>query len=278
MMRSGYWHDLTTTDFAGLDPERTVALLPVSATEQHGPHLPLSTDAVINEAVVRGALAQVPATAVLLVLPPVPIGDSLEHTAFRGTLSARLESLLGLWLDIGAGVARAGVRKLVLFNTHGGQQAHVDLVAVRLRAAHRMLVVRANSSRLGKPAGLFDAEELAHGLHGGQLETSLMLHLRPDLVRRAELRDFASLGGRLAARGGQFGVERAVGFGWMSQDVNAEGVCGNAAAASAQLGEALLQFLSARLAALVAEVADVPLSILADGPLDAAAPAGAAGG
>lgn len=189
MMRSGYWHDLTTTDFAGLDPERTVALLPVSATEQHGPHLPLSTDAVINEAVVRGALAQVPATAVLLVLPPVPVGDSLEHTAFRGTLSARLESLLGLWLDIGAGVARAGVRKLVVFNTHGGQQAHVDLVAVRLRAAHRMLVVRANSSRLGKPPGLFDADELAHGLHGGQLETSLMLHLRPDLVHMERVID-----------------------------------------------------------------------------------------
>jgi len=200
------------------------------------------------------------------VLPALAVGDSLEHTAFPGTLSTRLDALLGLWLDIGRGVARAGVRKLVLFNTHGGQRAHVDLAAVRLRAECGLIVARANSFALGTPPGLFDADELAHGLHGGEVETSLMLHLRPDLVRRHALADFDSLGRRLARHARQLGVERPTGIGWMSQDLNAGGVCGNAARADAARGAALLDFLAGSLAELLAELASTPLSILVDHP------------
>ncbi|RPH60789.1 MAG: creatininase family protein [Burkholderiales bacterium] len=202
----------------------------------------------------------------VLVLPALAVGDSLEHTAFPGTLSTRLDALLGLWLDIGRGVARAGVRKLVLFNTHGGQRAHVDLAAVRLRAECGLIVARANSFALGTPPGLFDADELAHGLHGGEVETSLMLHLRPDLVRRHALADFDSLGRRLARHARQLGVERPTGIGWMSQDLNAGGVCGNAARADAARGAALLDFLAGSLAELLAELASTPLSILVDHP------------
>lgn len=252
---SGHWQDLCTTDFARVDPQRTVALLPVSATEQHGPHLPLATDAVINEGLVREAMRRLPADASVLVLPALTVGDSLEHTAFAGTLSADLHALHGLWLSIGRGVAGAGVRKLVIFNSHGGQRALVDQVALRLRVECAMLVVRAHSFALGMPAGLFDANELAHGIHGGAVETSLMLHLRPELVRRDALADFASAGAAMARRGGWLGAEKPIGIGWMTQDLNPHGACGNAALASADKGAALLRHGGQSLADLLAEVA-----------------------
>lgn len=259
VLPSGPWQDLATTDFARVDPARTIALLPVAAIEQHGPHLPLATDALINQGVVAEALRRLPATASVLVLPALDIGDSLEHSAFPGTLSADLEALLGLWLAVGRGVARAGVKKLVIFNSHGGQRAHVDLAALRLRVAHGLLVVRAHTFSFGVPPGLFDADELAHGLHGGAVETSLIMHLRPALVRRAALADFPSFGAPLAARGGLLGVEKPVGMAWMAQDLNPGGACGNAAAASAEKGRLLLDHLAARLVQLLAEVEALPV-------------------
>jgi creatinine amidohydrolase len=254
---SGYWQDLTTTDFARVDAARTIALLPVAAIEQHGPHLPLVTDALINAGVVRRALQLLPPTSSVLVLPSLNIGDSLEHSAFPGTLSADLDALLGLWLAVGRNVARAGVTKLVIFNSHGGQRAHVDLAALRLRVAHGLLVARAHSFSFGVPPGLFDADELAHGLHGGAVETSLVMHLQPDLVRRDALADFASAGRTMSTGGGFLGVEEPVGIGWMAQDLNAQGVCGNAAAASAEKGALVLEHMAQGLVRLLAEVQDM---------------------
>jgi creatinine amidohydrolase len=251
---SGFWRELCTLDFARIDAERCIALLPVAATEQHGPHLPLATDALINEGVIDETLRRLPPSASVLVLPALNIGDSLEHSAFAGTLSAGLEALLALWLAVGDGVARAGVRKLVIFNSHGGQRAHVDLAALRLRVAHGLMVVRAHSFAFGAPAGLFEPTELAHGLHGGAAETSLILHLRPDLVRRDAIADFATPGPALAARGGWLGVEKPIGLGWMAQDLNAHGVCGDARAASADKGRLLLDHMAAGLCRLLEEV------------------------
>ena len=251
---SGHWQDLCTTDFARIDVQHSIALLPVAATEQHGPHLPLATDALINQGVVAETLRRLPPSASVLVLPALNIGDSLEHSAFPGTLSAGLDALLALWLAVGDGVARAGLRKLVIFNSHGGQRAHVDLAALRLRVAHGLMVVRAHSFALGAPPGLFDAAELAHGLHGGAAETSLILHLRPDLVRTDAIADFDTPGTALAARGGWLGVEKPIGLGWMAQDLNPQGVCGDARSASAQKGRLLLEHMATGLCRLLAEV------------------------
>ncbi|MFZ5556000.1 MAG: creatininase family protein [Pseudomonadota bacterium] len=258
------WQDLSTRDFVGIDVEATVALLPLAAVEAHGAHLPLGTDAVINHGVVEAALARPLGEARVLRLPPLDVGDSLEHTAFAGTLSAGAETLLALWLDVAAGVARAGVRKLVLFNSHGGQTALAKLAALRMRDRHGLLVARADYFAFGVPPGLFEADELAHGIHGGEVETSLMLHLRPDLVRREHLADFEGLPRRMARRGALLGPERPVGFGWMSQDLHPDGVSGNAARADAQRGAALLDHLADRLAQLLAEMAAIPLTILRD--------------
>lgn len=259
------WQDLTTTALAGLDPQATLALLPVAAIEQHGPHLPLGTDLFINRGILDQAAGWLDPGQRVLVLPAQAVGDSLEHSAFAGTLSLPPELLLPCWVEIGRAVARAGLRKLVIFNSHGGQPGLVDQVALRLRAEHRMLVVRANYFTFGTPDGLFAPDELANGLHGGELETSMMLHLRPDLVRQEALRDFDA-----PRRGADrlLGAEHPVGFAWMTQDLNPAGAVGNAAGADAERGARLLEHLGRQLARLLAEAAALPLDRLRDGPID----------
>jgi len=261
-VRSGYWQDCTTADFERVDPEQTVAVLPVAAIEQHGPHLPLSTDAVINEGIVRATLARIAASQTVLVLPALNVGHSPEHASFPGTLGSSAATLTTVWTDVGRSVARAGVRKLVIFNTHGGQKSLVDLVAVRLRAELAMLVVRATYFAFGAPLGLFDTAELVHDIHGGEVETSLMLHLAPELVRTGELADFRGLPHELAARNRLLGVEKPIGIGWLSRDLNPAGVVGNAARADASRGAEHLAYLAERFATLLAEVAATPLSVL----------------
>jgi creatinine amidohydrolase len=261
-LQSGYWQDCTTTDFRHVDPEQTIALLPVAAVEQHGPHLPLSTDAVINEGIVAAVLERLGAAPTLLVLPALSIGNSGEHLSFGGTLAVQDSTLADAWTDVGRSVARAGVRKLVILNTHGGQKSLVDVVALRLRAQLRMLVVRATYFGLGAPPGLFDAAELVHDIHGGEVETSLMLHLRPDLVRTAALKDFRGLPHELAARHELLGAEKPIGIAWLSEDLNPAGACGNAARADAARGAQHLTYLADRCTALIKEIAATPLSIL----------------
>src|SRR5262249_19855909 len=242
-VRSGYWQDLTTTDFGRVDPERTVALLPVAAVEQHGPHLPLATDALINDGLVRAALERVPADITLLALPAQSVGLSTEHTSFAGTLSIRDATLLDAWTDLGRSVARAGLRKLIVFNTHGGQKSLIDLLAVRLRSELGMLVVRATYFAFGAQPGLFDPAELVHDIHGGEVETSLLLHLRPDLVRTAALANFTGLPHELAAKNRLLGAEKPVGIGWRAEDLHASGACGNAARADGRRGAQHLAYL-----------------------------------
>jgi creatinine amidohydrolase len=261
-VRSGYWQDLTTADFGRVDPEQTVALLPVAAVEQHGPHLPLSTDTLINDGIVRAALERLPTGPALLVLPAQSVGASPEHTSFAGTLSIRDTTLLEAWTDVGRSVARTGARKLIVFNTHGGQKALVDLLAVRLRSELGMLVVRATYFGFGVLPGLFDPAEAVHDIHGGEIETSLVLHLRPDLVRTAALADFAGLPHELERRNRLLGAEKPVGLGWRAEDLNPAGACGNAARADGRRGAQHLAYLADRLAGLVGEVAATPLSIL----------------
>ncbi len=257
-----FWQDLTTTDFAALDAESTLAVLPVAAVEQHGPHLPLATDALINAGLIDVLLQQPHRKARVLVLPAMTIGHSLEHTDFKGTLTIAAETLLASWLDVGKSVARTGVRKLIILNTHGGQTSLVQIAALRLRAECRMLAVRANYFAFGSPAGLFEADELKHGIHGGEMETSLLLHLRPDLVRRDQLENFSGLPQSLAASNKVFGAEKPVGFGWLSQDLHPAGVVGNAAKADAVRGKQLLDYLAEKLGVLIEEVAATPLSVL----------------
>ena len=269
-LRSRFWADLSTRDFAALDASRVVAVLPVAATEQHGPHLPVSVDTTIVDAVVAASLPHLPADVPVLFLPTQAIGKSNEHIRFPGTLTLSAETTIRLWTEIGESVARAGVRKLVLFNSHGGQVSVMDIVARDLRTRCEMLVVSANwyGLPLGDDAmGRFSREEHRFGIHAGDIETSLMLAARPQHVDMAQARDFRSTSQDRAARFKILGNGVSAKLGWQMQDYNALGAAGNAALATADKGAALLEAAGRQLALLLHEVDQLPLSTLVDRPV-----------
>jgi creatinine amidohydrolase len=254
-MISRHWWDLTTAEFASLDMRRAVALLPVSAVEQHGPHLPLRVDAAINAGIVARALEMLPADFPLLALPAQPVGKSDEHSAFPGTLSIGYETLARLWFDLAASVHRAGCRKIIFFNSHGGQPQLLDIVCRDLRVRLNMLAVNCAWYNVTEMTDLFEPEELRHGIHGGAVETSIMLHLHPDLVKMDQARNFVSRAIAIEADNAVLRVEGSVGIGWQTQDLNAAGACGNATLADASLGKELVERAARALAALAADVA-----------------------
>ncbi|HKO08118.1 MAG TPA: creatininase family protein, partial [Alphaproteobacteria bacterium] len=261
-----YWQEMTSAEIAALEGASVVAILPLAAIEQHGPHLAVAVDAVINEGVLARTLELVPEPLPLTVLPALAVGRSDEHEDFPGTLSLSPETALRLWEEVADGVARAGIRKLVLFNSHGGQSQLLDIVGRRLRRKHGMLVVQVNLYRLWDARRFFDENEVTHGIHGGAVETSLMLHLRPDLVRRGRLRNFAPSSAALAKRYKAIGAHGRVPFSWLAQDLHSSGAAGDARLASAQRGRALLEEAATRLAAILVETARLPLATLKGRP------------
>jgi creatinine amidohydrolase len=252
------WADLKASEFAAL-PGETVALLPVAAIEQHGPHLPTCVDACINESLTELAMEKADGLSVL-VLPIQAIGKSNEHLGFAGTLTLSTETIVRLWTEIGESVHRSGIRRMLILNSHGGQPQIADIVARDLRVRLGMLVATAAWWQLAELQRYFSEHELRNGIHGGAVETSLMLHFRPDLVAMDLARNFVSLGERLDKECQFLRPEGdGVGFGWQSQDLNEEGVCGDATGADAALGAKIADEVSDNLLQLLREIARYPL-------------------
>jgi creatinine amidohydrolase len=136
-----YWAELRSKDFKALDPEKTIAILPVAAIEQHGPHLPVMTDSAIAEGMIALLKERLPRDLSVLVLPMQYVGKSNEHLLSPGTLSLCAETLSRLLVEIGEGVHRAGFRKMILANSHGGNVQVLATVARELRVQFGMLVV-----------------------------------------------------------------------------------------------------------------------------------------
>jgi creatinine amidohydrolase len=260
------WVEMTTEDFAALDPG-AIAVLPVGAVEQHGPHLPVWVDACIGQGAVDHVLQRLPDDLPVIFLPMLPIGKSNEHISFPGTLTLSAETLIRLWTEVGESVARAGIRKLVLLNSHGGQPQIMDIVARDLRVRLKMFVVTLSYWGVGRPPGLFPPEEQAHGIHGGSSETSIMLYLRPDLVREDRRQNFIPSSVAMAQRFRYLRPEGAgVGFGWQTQDLHPAGACGNALDADAARGRLIMETTAERLVELLREVHAFDLAEVRDAP------------
>ncbi len=182
-----WWQTLTTVEAGRVALADPVVVLPVAAIEQHGPHLPLSTDLDIGLGLLSEAFGRIPEDFPAWALPPQAIGCSREHARFAGTLSVEPEQLSALIEATGEALAQIGVRRLVLSNSHGGNRHALEAAGLRLRDELGMLVVNASWFRFPRPENSDLPEaEWRHGLHGGAVETAMMLHLRPDLVRTSE--------------------------------------------------------------------------------------------
>jgi creatinine amidohydrolase len=266
---SRFWADLTSRQFAQLAAspliDRAVAVLPVAAIEQHGPHLPVSVDTTLVDGVVNASLAHLPADLPVLFLPTQQVGKSNEHIRFPGTLTISAQTLISVWMELGACVARAGFKKLVLLNSHGGQVSVMDIVARDLRTAHDLIVYHTSWYNLplgGEVMGQFPPEEHRFGIHAGDIETSMMLALAPQRVDMAQARNFLSTSQDRAAVYPILGNGSSAKLGWQMQDYNVSGAAGNAAAATAAKGQHLLDAAGLQLAKLLQEVSSLPPSTL----------------
>lgn len=240
-----------------------VAVLPLAAIEQHGPHLPLSVDTDIVNGIVARAAACLPAEAPIFILPTQSVGLSTEHGSFSGTLTLRPETALALWQDLAASVAASGIQKLLLFNSHGGNVGLMDVAAREIRARWQMAVWHSswyNLPFVPVTKNLFSADEHRFGVHAGAVETSLMLALAPERVAMQRAENFASSSQARARDYAIIGNGSSAKLGWSMQDYNAQGAAGDASAASAEKGEALLQASGELLAQMLQEISQIPLN------------------
>ena len=258
-----FWAELRSSEFAARDPATTVVILPVAATEQHGPHLPVMTDTAIAQGMIATVLARLPDDLDVLVLPIQSIGKSNEHLRSPGTLTFAAEHLIRTWVEIGEGVHRAGLRKLVIVNSHGGNNEVMGIVARELRVKLGMLVATTQWRRLGLPPGIYAPFDATHGIHAGDIETSLMLHFRPELVDMSKAKLFPSKAAAMERDYTHLRPAGQHGFGWIAQDINPDGAVGDASLATAEKGRLTAEHQVDAFIALLRDVVRFPLSELA---------------
>ena len=260
------WTDIHWADISRAELACWIAVLPLAATEQHGPHLPLETDVLIGEAYLARVRELLPATVPVTFLPLQRIGISTEHIDYPGTQTLSTEAALRTWMALGESVARAGIRKFVMVTSHGGNSAAMMLVAQDLRAQHGMLAVTTSWSRFGAPEGLFSADELRHGIHGGAVETSIMLARYPQHVKKEAIADFPSSAAAMEKEFRWLSTQRPAPFAWQAQDLNPCGAVGDARQASAEKGERLLDHGARAFCELLHDVDKFDVKRLAAGP------------
>ena len=227
------WQDYRAPEWQAVDPMNTTAILPTAAIEQHGPHLPVGSDTIINEGLLDLLRQKCPADLDLRILPVQQVGKSNEHLWAAGTLTLTAPTALAVWTEIGLSVARAGVRKLVILNSHGGNVDLMSIVGRELRVQAGMLVVKLGWGAFGVPEAMYSAQETTYGIHGGDVETSLVLAFRPDTVDRAAAQDFRS-----SAETSAISPIGPVSQAWIASDLNPHGVVGEAHLATAAKGHA----------------------------------------
>jgi len=244
---------LSWTEIAALpDRENTVIVLPAGATEQHGPHLPCAVDTVISAGVVGHALARLAPEVLAYAMAPITYGKSEEHLHFPGTITLTGETLLATMIEVGESVYRAGFRKLLIVNGHGGQPQIMEIMAREMRLRHGdYIVVPQHTWRLPHVAGRYMADrEKKLAMHAGHAETAIMLALAPDTVHmeRAVTNYPPEFPSKLLSPDGRPACA------WTARDFGPSGIIGDPLPATREQGEAILDSLAASWAQAITEL------------------------
>jgi creatinine amidohydrolase len=230
-------------------------VLPTAAIEQHGHHLPLATDTLINNLLLGHALEKLSAESPVYALPPVHYGKSNEHIGFPGTLAVSASTFMAVLRDLGASLAGAKFQKLVLYNTHGGNTALIDVMARDLRAEFGLRTFALHGTGGISFEGL-SLQEQAYGFHAGEVETALLLASIPKLVDCSAYTDnyIADI-----TRPELLRPENAPAtFAWLTRDISSSGVLGDPRPASAENGARWLEAAAKRLAAALQAMSGYP--------------------
>jgi creatinine amidohydrolase len=238
-----------------LPRESTLLVLPTAAVEQHGHHLPLATDTLINNLLLGHALQKLAPELAVFALPPVHYGKSNEHVGFPGTLAVSAATFMAVLRDLGKSLSSAGFQKLVLYNTHGGNTALIDVMARDLRAEFGLRTFALHGSGGISFEGL-SPQEKAYGFHAGEVETALLLASVPELVDRSAytvnyIADVAHPELLLPENA-------PATFAWLTLDIAASGVMGDPRPATAENGKRWLEQAAMRLAAALEAMARYP--------------------
>jgi creatinine amidohydrolase len=238
-----------------LPRESTLLVLPTAAIEQHGHHLPLATDTLINNLLLGHALRKLPPGLSVYALPPVHYGKSNEHIGFAGTLSVSATTFMAVVRDVGSSLAKAGFQRLVLYNTHGGNTSLVDVMARDLRAEFGLRTFALHGSGGICFEGL-DPQEKAYGFHAGEVETSYLLASVPELVDRSAYT--ANYIADIAKPATLLPENAPAVFAWLTRDIASSGVLGDPRPASAEKGARWIEEAAGRLASALEEMARYP--------------------
>ncbi|WP_288336227.1 creatininase family protein [uncultured Gordonia sp.] len=252
MTRIYHLAHLTTTDVDAIDKSTAVVVQPIGAVEQHGPHLPLITDAMHAEVITATAVEGLPDDCNIWVLPTLHYGKSTEHLGRSGTIAMSATTLMSVCLDLGHSLAASGFRKLVFVNGHGGQPGLLDVVARDIRHQTGLEVFPVMPMRFPSPE--IDRAHDGFDIHGGFGETSIMMAIAPELVHH----DRAFADGQAAAaefdKYKHLTLEGVLPTAWLTDDISASGTIGDPTDASADVGKVMLESIATQLAESLLEV------------------------
>ncbi|WP_416148675.1 creatininase family protein [Salipaludibacillus sp. HK11] len=240
-----------------MDKENALIVLPIGAVEQHGSHLPLMTDSLIGEASITKTMEYLTPDSNIWLIPPLSYGKSNEHLDFPGTISLSSANLQGVIIDIARSLSRSGFRRLVLFNSHGGNIDLLNMVAREIHIETEMMVFITSSGSADK-SDIFTEEELKWGIHGGDVETSMIMAVKPSWVREEYLTaefpplkefDYLSLKGKVR-------------IAWKINDLSKSGIAGNATKATPKKGEIVFIRSAEEMAIALKEMAEFEIEQL----------------
>lgn len=255
-MRRLDWAERRAAEFTHINPDTAIAVLPTAAIEQHGPHLPTGTDTMIMQGMLHAFKAACPDELDPWILPIQSVGKSNEHLWAAGTLTLTATTALNAWTEIGLSVARAGFRKIVIINSHGGNLDLISILSRELRVQAGMLAVKCQWNSFGHPEYVYSEYEQQFGIHGGDVETSLMLNFRPECVDMSKAVDFLS-----SAETDPIPPIGPVSRGWIAADLNADGTVGEASKATAEKGKLSTEHQVAGFIELLKKVRDMDVPV-----------------